>query len=666
MLQAIKGQEAGRQGVLPQADSAIMIKEVTVSAYRISGKLLTTPGSISVLTREQLRTSESISLANVLSAVPGITVQSGTPITNRLVIRGMGSRTPYNTNRIRAYLNDIPLTSADGISTPEEIDISGLDRIEIIKGPASALYGSGLGGSINMYTPTSTEKEMTAEARYGSFNTMKFNASGTVKAGKNILWGSIGHMYSSGFRENNDYRRTAMIGTSRLEHTGWSLNTTVLLMGVRGGIPSSLGITQFTQHPEQAAPSWKAIKGYEEYLKGMAAIVLNNNLTDKLTSQVMLFGKLNNNYEKRPFNNLDDGSLNGGIRYKVSYKSKKAELLAGAEWFAEKYGWKLDINDSLINSNAELSRQLNIFSMVNYNVTGKIKISIAGALNRINYHLVDRYPENGDQSGRRSFPIIFSPRIGINYSPAARIALYVSAGHGFSMPSPEETLLPEGTVNAGIKPERGIQYEAGIRINGSAHQVDVSLYRINLNDLLVTKRLTEDIFTGINAGKTRHQGLEVSVNSAWLRKETFPGNISSVLSYTGSINRFIDFTDNYISYNGKYLPGIPFKELRLQLKWEPWKALELSAQFQYTGQQYVKDNNSLKYHDYALGNVRGTSEINLKNNAELILSAGINNVTDTHYASMLIVNALALNNSEPRYYYPGMPRNIFAAVQLIF
>jgi iron complex outermembrane receptor protein len=643
-----------------------MIKEVTVSAYRISGKLLTTPGSISVLTSNQLRTSESISLANALSSVPGITVQSGTPITNRLVIRGMGSRTPYNTNRIRAYLNDIPLTSADGISTPEEIDISGLGRIEIIKGPASALYGSGLGGSINMYTPTLTEKELTAEARYGSFNTMKFNASGTVKAGKNILWGSVGHLYSSGFRENNDYRRTAMIGTSRLEHTGWSLNTTVLLMGVRGGIPSSLGITQFTQHPEQAATSWKAIKGYEEYFKGMTAITLNNNLTEKITSQVMLFGKLNNNYEKRPFNNLDDGSLNGGMRFKLSYQSKKAELLAGAEWFAEKYGWKLDINDSLINSNAELSRQLNIFSMVNYNATGKIKISIAAALNRINYRLEDRYPENGDQSGRRSFPLIFSPRIGINYSPVASIALYISAGHGFSLPSPEETLLPEGTVNPGIKPERGIQYEAGIRINGSAHQADVSLYRINLIDLLVTKRLTEDIFTGINAGRTKHQGIEVSVTSAWLRKETFPGRISSVLSYTGSINRFIYFTDNNISYDGKYLPGIPFKELQLQLKWEPWKSLELSARFQYTGQQYVTDDNSLKYHDYNLCDVRAESRINLKNNAELILSAGINNVTDTHYASMLIVNALALNNSEPRYYYPGMPRNIFAALQLVF
>jgi iron complex outermembrane receptor protein len=577
----------------------------------------------------------------------------------------MGSRTPYNTNRIRAYLNDIPLTSADGISTPEEIDISGIGRIEIIKGPASALYGSGLGGSINMYTPLNTDKEFLAEARYGSFNTFKFNAAGTVKAGKNILWGNVGHLNSSGFRENNDYRRTTLTGTSRIEHAGWSLNTTVLLMGVRGGIPSSLGITQFTQHPEQAAPSWRAIKGFEEYFKAMAAISLNNNLTEKITSQVILFGKLNDNYEKRPFNNLDDGSLNGGFRYRISYQTEKAELLAGAEWFAEKYSWKLDLKDSLINSNAELSRHLNIFSMAEYNI-GNIRISVAAALNSINYRLRDRYFQNGDQSGKRSFPLIFSPRLGINYSPKTGIALYASAGHGFSLPSPEETLLPEGIVNNELRPEKGIQYETGVRLNVSGHQIDVSLYLIELKDLLVTKRLTEDIFTGINAGKTRHKGVEVSVNSNWLRKEGFPGTISSVLSYTGSINRFIDFTDNNISYDGNYLPGIPFQAVQLQLKWDPWKEAGLWARFQHTGRQYVTDDNSLKYPGYSLADMRASWRISLKKGTKFILSGGVSNITDTRYASMLIVNALSLNSSEPRYYYPGLPRNIFADVQVVF
>ena len=69
-------------------------------------------------------------------------MQSGTYATSRIVIRGMGSRTPYNTNRIKFYLNDIPITSSDGVSNPEDINLQMIDRLEVVKGPASALYGS--------------------------------------------------------------------------------------------------------------------------------------------------------------------------------------------------------------------------------------------------------------------------------------------------------------------------------------------------------------------------------------------------------------------------------------------------------------------------------------------------------------------------------------------
>ena len=131
-------------------DSSILLDVVTVEGFQLSDKLRTFPGSLSVLAGKGLNLSDGTNMATTLNTIPGVSMQSGTYATNRIVIRGMGSRTPYNTNRIRSYLNDIPLTSSDGVSTPEEIDQQSLARIEVIKGPASALYGSGLGGSINL------------------------------------------------------------------------------------------------------------------------------------------------------------------------------------------------------------------------------------------------------------------------------------------------------------------------------------------------------------------------------------------------------------------------------------------------------------------------------------------------------------------------------------
>lgn len=135
------------------SDSTINLDQVTIEGYRISSHLRTFPGNLSVLKGEGLTLSDGTNLATILNTIPGVSMQSGTYATNRIVIRGMGSRTPYNTNRIRSYLNDIPLTSSDGVSAPEEIDPQSLWRIEVIRGPSSALYGSGLGGSINLFTP---------------------------------------------------------------------------------------------------------------------------------------------------------------------------------------------------------------------------------------------------------------------------------------------------------------------------------------------------------------------------------------------------------------------------------------------------------------------------------------------------------------------------------
>ena len=649
-------------------DSIMMLSDVSVVAYRTSGRLHTIPGSISILNREGLNLADGNNLATTLNTLPGITMQTGTYLTNRIVIRGMGSRTPYNTNRIRAYLNEIPLTSADGVSTPEEIDLLSLDKIEVIKGPSSALYGSGLGGSINMYTPERADNEANLDLQYGSFNTFKAGLSGSVNSGKARLWGSLSHLNSDGYRENNNYRRTTLLSTARWMESKWSANANFLIIDVNGGIPSSLGKTMFEENPKAAAPAWKAVAGFKDYSKGLASFSLSNKITGNLTSNLTLFGKLNDNYERRPFNNLDDESYSGGLRGKLSHKTKKTELTAGVEWIAEQYKWKLDRDSILLNENEENRKHLNIFGIFYYRPVPELNISLAGALNHVKYKLTDLFPSNGDQSGSRDFPLIVSPRFGINYAPGDIVSFYGSAGHGFSLPSPEETLLPAGDVNPDIKPEQGWQYEIGTRLNlpDKNLSMDAALYWIELRDLLVTKRVTEDIFTGINAGRTRHQGFEVAFHSKVFDYGKFPGNMLIDLSYTGSLNRFIEFTDGGITYDGNILPGIPGQSVQLQIKWAALRVLVLSTHFQYTGDQYITDSNSLVYPGYFSGNIKLTARFHLSKNVPVQVYAGINNLFDADYASMLIVNAVGFNNVEPRYYYPGLPRHLYGGIQIQF
>ena len=299
---------------------------------------------------------------------------------------------------------------------------------------------------------------------YGSFNTLKTNFSGTVNTKNTNLWGSLSHLQSDGYRENNEYKRTSFLSTAQWKQPKWSVKSTLMLTDVNGEIPSSLGKTQFENDPQAAASNWAAIEGYKKYKKALAGITLTNILSSKLTNQLTVHGKWSDSYEKRPFNNLTDQTMSTGIRNKLSYYRPKTDWILGIDWIAEQYKWKLDKDEILLNENRETRNQFSVFGIMNYRPTSKLNISMAGTLNYISYQLTDLYSANGDQSGKRNFPLIISPRIGFNYAASDKFVVYASVGHGFSLPSPEETLLPEGDVNPDIKPEQGMQYEIGYTI----------------------------------------------------------------------------------------------------------------------------------------------------------------------------------------------------------
>ena len=648
-------------------DSSFWFNEVSVEAYQVGSRIHTLPGNLTSITGKELSAGDGTGMVNMLNTLPGVFMHSGTYTTNRIVIRGMGSRTPYNTNRIRSYLNDIPVTGTDGISSPEEIDLQGISRIEVVKGPSSALYGSGLGGTLNLYALVPPEDGIKSGIQYGSYHTGKFVVSGAIHRNKIGAYIAFSHMLSDGYRENNSYQRTSLLTTLSRNSPKIALNFMLLLMNVDAGIPSSTGITLFETDPRAAAPNWLAVGGYKKYTKGMAGLSLSRKLSTHITNRFTAFGKIHNSYEKRPFNNLDDITMSAGLRNRLNLHFDKTDWVLGAEWLAEAYRWELDTSAIRINYNRENRNQLNVFAMLYYRPLAKLNISLAGAVNLIGYRLTDLYLANGDQSGTRKFPAVFSPRLGLNYKLFSNGSVYASAGHGFSMPSPEETLLPEGAVNDQIKPEHGWQFEAGMRLNLFQGRlgIDGALYWIELKDLLVTKRLTEDIFTGANAGRTRHRGMELLAKGSLFSYERFPGKLFSVISYTRSWNHFIDFTDDGNVYDGNHLPGIPDQLLSAGLQWNSESFFTVDVTGRYTGNQYLDDDNMLKYGGYTVADLKLSAEIPVKCNGRFQIYAGINNLTNIHYASMLVVNARDFGGTEPRYYYPGLARNFYGGVRFI-
>lgn len=648
-----------------ESDTTVYLNEVIVNAYQINTRQHQVPGAISVLSGEEFRTTDGNNFSHTLHTIPGIFMHSGTYATSRIVIRGVGSRTPYNTNRIKSYLNDIPITSSDGISTPEDIDLMGIGRMEVIKGPASALYGSGLGGNINLYTPNISGNNAEALIQYGSFYTIKAAAGANYSNGNLNLWGNLSHIHSDGYRENSRHKKTSLLSSGKWQQEHFSLEYTLMLIDLNAQIPSSISKSLYETNPQAAATNWNEVEGYKKFQRAIAGVTLTNRLTSNWNNKFTVFGRWADSYERRPFNNLDDGTYGGGFRNRLSYHNSHWDALVGFEWVNDAYKWQMDLDDVLINKNRETRNNYNLFGMVYLRPTSKWNISIGGAVNRVNYNLIDLYSENGDQSGKRNFPAIFSPRFGVSYAPSKSFAFYGSVGHGFSMPSPEETLLPEGDINNDLEPEQGMQYELGTRINlfNNTTQFEVSAYRIDLTNLLVTKRLTEDIFTGINAGKTKHWGIEFMVKQNIFKLPSFPGCMDVNVNYTWSSNIFVDFINNEQVFNGNKLPGIPSNVANSFIKWKPLKRLSLDSQFQFVGEQFIDDANEKINDSYFISNLRVAYRFPYSKFGYFELYAGIINLGNTHYSPMITVNAVAFGNAEPRYYYPGLPRHYYGGVR---
>ena len=130
-----------------------------------------------------------------------------------------------------------------------------------------------------------------------------------------------------------------------------------------------------------------------------------------------------------------------------------------------------------------------------------------------------------------------------------------SAVNGFSTPSFEETLLPEGDLNKSIKPESGWNTEIGFRSQFSDKiQFSANYFRIYINNLLVARRTGEDAYIGVNAGKSIHPGLETEIRWNLINSNNIPA-LTLIGNATFSNYHFSDFVDDGVDYSGKNLPG---------------------------------------------------------------------------------------------------------------
>lgn len=677
LIQLLGSAPAMARQLFEDQEDTILLEDVTVSVLPFEESYDNATGSLFLLNRRSLDLQYMLTSADMINLVPGIHMATGSYNTNRLVIRGVGSRTPYNTNRIRAYLDDIPLTSGDGVSTVEDLDILGIGTMEILKGPSSALYGSGLGGVVRLNSSYPLKYGFTGSAfgEYGSFGTARYGITPQYKRENLAITGGITRTVSDGYRQNSNYSRNNAFLSVRYFRKRNIISMTASMVDLFAAIPSSLNESDFINEPWKAAGNWLQVKGFEEYTRFLAGINIESQPGTRLSNNLVLFSSMADPFESRPFNILDDRSLNIGLRESISFEMASWNFSTGIEYFHEWVDWQIyeTINGNrgkLLVDQSEIRRQANLSTLIQWKPSEKLLMDGGVNVNMLDYQITTNYrADSTDQSGQFSYQPVISPRLGFSYKHHIYHHLYISAGHGFSAPSLEETLLPEGIINTDLKPETGWNMEVGNRgrlFDGMIHY-DATLYAVFLKNLLVTERITEDQFYGANAGKTLNKGLELWVQ-LYLNKPDIPRlfNASARFAYAISDNRFLEFIDDGIDYSGKILPGIPRQKLNSILSVK-LRSVQMKLNYQFNGSQWLNDANAQRYDGYNLLNFQISWKIDIPDRFSIIeLKGGIRNLTGTRYASMILINAPAFGGNEPRYYYPGLPRQFHLGISINF
>lgn len=667
--------------LLPNRFTSTQLEEVVLSGkfQKKSGVLIPTEQ----INKEAIETFTPVDLVDVVNQTSGVYIQRGAINTNRITIRGVGSRTLFGTNKIRAYFNGIPITNGAGETNIDIYDSQSLSAIEIVKGPKATQFGTNLGGTLLLSTKEAVTNETKIMTSFtaGSYGLFKNTTSGAFKHDNLNVYASYGHIQLDGYRDNSNYNRNSIF-----TYLSYRISPKITLGALIqhydnfARIPSSLSASAFNEAPTQAAFTWGQAKGYESNNETLAGLTLTSEISDSFSNTSTLFYTYLDHYEPRPFNILDEITNGYGVRtifakeYEVN--EQDATVSFGGEWYQDQYRWQTlenlyeenngngSLKGNLLSDNEELRTQFNIFGTTTLPISEKWQLEAGLNVNKTQYNYTDNFNSGAsNKSADRNFDLIFAPNLSVIYTVNSATNFFGNVSRGFNYPGIEETLTPDGAINPDIGPEKGWNYEIGSELQffNKTLRAKGAFYLLSIDDLIVAERVGNDQFIGRNAGKTHHRGIELQLQYS---KPITPALYMNVYANADfNFHKFIDFVDGEDDFSGNDLTGVPKEKLTAGLSLTHNSGLETSISYRHIGSQPITDENTLYSDRYSLFFSKIGYRKNWGSGFSFTISAGINNLFNIDYASSILINASGFGGNEPRYFYPGEPRNYYGSLQ---
>jgi iron complex outermembrane receptor protein len=538
------------------------LSSVVVTATRIAEDSRDLPISIDRVEAQTIQSGQlQMNLSESLLTVPGVSAQNRQNYAQdlQLSVRGFGARSNFGVRGVRLYSDGIPGTMPDGQGQFSQFDLSSADRIEVLRGPFSALYGNSSGGVISIFTEDAKPGYlMGALAEYGAFNTQRYDLKTTGENGVVNYVVDTSHFQTNGYRVHSDAQRNLFNSKLNLAPSEASKLTIVGNAVYAPFVQDPLGLTraQLEANPTQAGVNAIAYDtrknldqeqlgvAYENKLSASDELIATAYTGHRGTEQFQAIPKatevaaplypggvidLDRAYWGVDLHVADQRTIAGtpllivaGLNYDDLAETRKGYL--------NYIGSQLGVQGALHRYETNYVYDFDQYLQAQWDPSARWRI-IAGVRNSVvdvtsHGHLA--VLDAADSEVRYS---AVNPVAGVIYRATSAINTYGSYGKGFETPTLNDLAYRsvDGTLpglNLGLRPARSDNYEWGIKAGNDSVRANLAAFYIKTTDELAVLQNSAGRTVNQNIGETARRGLELGTVANWA------GGFSARLVYT--------------------------------------------------------------------------------------------------------------------------------------
>jgi outer membrane receptor protein involved in Fe transport len=669
---------------LAEEKKAEQLEEVVVTGSREAEPLKEKSQAVGVIKQKEIKDTKPSHPSDIMNRIPGVWVN---------VTAGEGHitsiRQPLTTNPVYLFLEDgIPIRSTGFFNHNAlyEINIPGAERVEVTKGPSTALYGSdAIGGTINVLTrPSPLKPEIEINPEIGSYGWYRLLASGGNTWGDNGFRLDLNNTHSDGWRERSGYDRQSVtlrwdraIGTTASAKTIMTFSNIDQKTGGSSGLIESdyktkpwynyqtfdfrkvrafrvsteiekeidkdsllSFIPYFRWNEMDLLPGWGIFKsgtkyyGYDSTTKFYSLGLLSKYRQDFKTMKTRFIGGIDIDYSPGEYFERRIEAFKTGDKY-TSY-TYATSTTNNYDYSATFFG-------------------ISPYAQAEFSPVKKLRLTAGARYDNLSYDYETSLTPNSNRpaDAKKTFTHI-SPKAGLTYEFTKDISGFLSYNHAFRVPSAGDLFRGNsGTASTAVnlKPIKVDSYETGLK--GKITDIftfDTSLYLMEKKDDIVSYSPSTGVTERLNAGETEHKGIEIGLGIKPLKK------VELNTSYSYATHKYKTYSvSSTVDYSGKEIPQAPRQIINTRLAYKPSLLKGGIAELEWIklGKYWLDDANTEKYSGHNLFNFR----VSYKISKLLEIYARVINITDKLYAERA-----SKSGTDAALFAPGQPLTFFTGI----